>query len=381
MLIQDIDGNINYFVLDISKLDGSIIVNPLNTTNYVNPDVPPVSGMKCVTTTTEITTPCSCGHYDNCEECPYGNPFPVTRTVHKTTCYYVAPPEVTFSPPSFNSGSSSGNPSDGLPGIPSDQNPPPPIYIYEGEQECFSDGSCTLQLYWAYTETTSEIEQPIEITNDDPCKSLKKLLQPSEPTHIDIKPYINDLKTKTALKNEWSINFKKNPTGGEIFEIADSRGVIEGPSPIKSHLTAGTRWFGQIHTHPEGTTQMFSWLDLRGLKDLYNDASTPFKGDVFISIVNHNESVYAIKVNNLQALTTALQTDWDNAKGNTDKKKETFIRDELRNKYAENNNLEQTFLNKYSNHGISLFKATNTLDNWKQLTLDTNQNVTETPCN
>lgn len=155
LLIQEINGNVDYFVLEIPKQGGDILVNHLNALTTGLPSSN--SGFKCVTTTTEITTPCGCGHDDpkQCGGCEIREPKnPTSTTVHKTTCYYETPPEVSFDPTGSTT-SGSTNSVNGLPGISSNQNQPPPIYIYEGQAECDSNGNCTPPLYWAQAEAAS----------------------------------------------------------------------------------------------------------------------------------------------------------------------------------------------------------------------------------
>ena len=73
-----------------------------------------------------------------------------------------------------------------------------------------------------------------------------------------------------------------------------------------------------------------------------------------------------------------------NSKGDNEKEKENDIELNLAQAFKKSNNLEQTFLNLYGNHGLSLYKATDAnLSNWTQLELDENDNntVNQTPCN
>lgn len=215
------------------------------------------------------------------------------------------------------------------------------------------------------------------------CEKLKNLTK-TDSLNANVKPIVNSLRLKTTLDKEWSCNYRRYPNFGEFYTSAQDEGIIEGKSLTKSSIYVGTSWIGNIHTHPKDTYPMFSWLDLKAIKNVHKGTSSSSKNDVFVMIVCDNGKVYSIKINDVDTLISALDNDLENAKGNTNKKKEENIEKFLAEEFKKSDNLEQTFLKLYGNHGLSLYKATDVnLSNWTQLELDENDNntVNETPCN
>ncbi len=215
------------------------------------------------------------------------------------------------------------------------------------------------------------------------CQSLKDLTK-TDSLSVNIKPIIDSLRTKVNLDKEWSINFKKKMNYGELYSLPEEGGIKEGISETRSKLKSGNTWFGQVHTHPKGTYEIFSWLDLKALNTIYTDVHHHFKDDVFLMVVADSNLVYALKVDNINTLTTKLDVDYNNAKGDDDDEKTDNIERNMTDKYKKSDNLEQAFLKLYGSYGISLYKATDAnLSNWKLLELDEtdNETVNETPCN
>jgi hypothetical protein len=100
--------------------------------------------------------------------------------------------------------------------------------------------------------------------------------------------------------------------------------------------------------------------------------------------VTPNNLTYTIRVNNIQTLIDKIDDDMQNSEGNNVDEKKEYLMQEMREKYGESTNLEQTFLDLYGDYGISLYKTTDAnLNNWKKLELDKNDNqiTNETPCN
>ncbi|PQJ79638.1 hypothetical protein [Polaribacter porphyrae] len=216
------------------------------------------------------------------------------------------------------------------------------------------------------------------------CVRLKRLVK-NDSIGSNIVPMVNQLRNKLGIGNkEWSIAYKNKWINGTRKNVPDENGIQEGPSDTRSHFTSGNIWVGQMHTHPQGTISIFSWLDIRALKTLHTDSHDNFNDEVFVMSVTPNNLTYTIRVDNIQTLISKIQNDMDNANGNNDDEKIKSIMKEMTEDYRKSSNLEQTFLDLYGSYGISLYKTTDAnLNNWKQLELDTNDNqiVNETPCN
>ena len=241
-----------------------------------------------------------------------------------------------------------------------------------------------------YNEATEECECPegtIEDENgncvqDNDCQRIKRLVQ-NDGLGSNILPTVNELRTKLgAGNNEWSITYINKWMDGIRKNVPDENGIIEGPSPKRSYFTSGNTFVGQIHTHPEGTVSIFSWLDVRALKLLHTESHEHFNNDVFLMVVAPNNLTYTLKVDNIQTLIDKIKADIDNAEGIDDDEKFRNIMLALEEDYSESTNLEQTFLDLYGSYGISLYKTTDAnLNNWEKLELDENETISKNPCN
>lgn len=219
---------------------------------------------------------------------------------------------------------------------------------------------------------------------DIKCERLNRLVQ-NDSIGSNILPIVNQLRTKLgANDNEWSISYKNKWVDGTRKNVPDDNGIQEGTSNTRSKFSYGTTWVGQIHTHPEETYSVFSWLDLRALMLIDTESHNDFNNEIFIMAVAPKNITYALKVDNIQTLIDKINEDIQNAVGSNDDKKRENLMKEMKKKYDESTNLEQTFLSLFGNYGISLYEATDSnLSNWKKLELDENDNetVNETPCN
>ncbi|MDN6317964.1 MAG: hypothetical protein L0J59_10895 [Lactococcus lactis] len=259
------------------------------------------------------------------------------------------------------------------------------------------DGNCSIDDYEAcllegynqeVCDCVSQSFNIAECQENENCQSLKELTQTDE-LSANILPVVNELRNKTSLEVEYSVHFEKNITysDGE-YEYVSQEGIEEGISLNKSYFRSGTRVFGQIHTHPAGTQPIFSWSDVARMKDLFDGLNSDFtKGDIFMMIVNHDGSVYAMKIDNFDLLSSAVQDDLDNADGVDYDAIEENLMVKIIDLYADNSgNLEAAFLNRFKNFGVSLYRATDqNLNNWEKLELqnpnDINSTVNPTLCN
>jgi hypothetical protein len=242
-----------------------------------------------------------------------------------------------------------------------------------------------------FNTTTKQCECPEGMKEDsngkcviDPCNQIKRLVQ-NNSLGSNILPIVNQLRTKLgATDNEWSISYKNKWVDGTRKNVPDDNGVQEGSSKERSSFKYGNTWVGQIHTHPQGTYSIFSWLDIRAIMLLHKDSHDNFNDEVFLMAVAYNNVTYTLKVDNIQTLIDKIDADMQNAKGSNDEKKWKNIMKEMAEKYSKSTSIKQTFLELYGNYGISLYEATDSnLSNWKKLELDENDNqtVNETPCN
>jgi len=255
----------------------------------------------------------------------------------------------------------------------------------ENTNDCLqvdANGNCGGNVTTILIPVEEEVNKHVEH-----CESLKKLTE-TDSLSANIKPIVDSLRTKTSENKEYSANFEKNINFGLEYNYLHESGILEGASRTESILLTGTRMYGQIHTHPDKTQSMFSWSDVSRIKDIYNGLNNGFdKKDIFIMIINHNGSVYTIKIDDFQKLSQAIQDDLNDTKGKDDEKKEKKLNREMKYLYNENqDNLEGVFLNKFKDFGISLYKATDqNLSNWNKLDLedpnDEDSTVNSKTCN
>jgi hypothetical protein len=201
------------------------------------------------------------------------------------------------------------------------------------------------------------------------CKTLNDLTK-TDSLSLNIKPFIDSLRLKTGEDKEYSISFMKEQRFGEIYNKPDAEGIRAGTSRNESYATMGNLHYGQAHTHPAGTYAMFSWNDLRVLRDYYDEVNENFSQDIFLMIVNDDGTVYALKINDYGKLNTEINRDLNGVSG-TERKKIDKLNEKIQNDFSDSDNLEVTFLDKFKDYGATLYEsADQNLTNWNELQLN-----------
>ncbi|QNK77979.1 hypothetical protein H7F37_02500 [Winogradskyella sp. PAMC22761] len=249
-------------------------------------------------------------------------------------------------------------------------------------QDCIevnNDGNCI-------GDVTSPLI-PINDNEPSPCESLKNLSK-TDSLSANIKPIIDDLKDETDKNKEWYIQFERkyDSGAGAYKNYPQPGGIKEGVDKNTSKIETWTFIIGAAHTHPEDTNAMFSWSDLKAIRDIYRDVGAFGKEHVFNICVNHDGTIYALKISDFEGLSAKVESDWANTRGSNDKKKRANLEDKLEKKYKRDNNLERVFLKEFKDYGVSLYKAEDdNLSNWNKLELNNpNANlssVNSIPCN
>lgn len=269
------------------------------------------------------------------------------------------------------SGDGTGNPNQTDPDDP-DQDETQDCIEFDNDGNCVGDVTAVLI--------------PIDGENEvSPCESLKNLSK-TDSLSANIKPILDSLKTKTNLNKEWYIQFERKYENGAYRSYPQPGGIKEGENKTSSKIETWTFIIGAAHTHPEDTNAMFSWSDLKAIRDMYRDVGAFGKEHVFNICVNHNGTIYALKINDFEAINTKIESDWANARGSNSEKKRANLEDKLEKKYKRDNNLERVFLKEFKDYGVSLYKAEDdNLNNWNKLELNNpNANlssVNSIPCN
>ncbi|HLO72807.1 MAG TPA: hypothetical protein VK164_02635 [Flavobacterium sp.] len=230
-------------------------------------------------------------------------------------------------------------------------------------------------------ETIPVLELGEEEEVIDPCTDLKnKFVSNRE----NIKPIIDSLKTFLNEPDERGVSFKVT----RVIEQPDNyEHLWEVGNGNTAPVSLGGLWYGSIHTHPFGYDTMFSWQDVDNLLSLYQGATVRNKALVFNMVVSSSGDVYCIKVDNIVKLKLQIENDWNipELADCEDSEKNAVLLEMMQIIYSSDSNSERAFLKKFSNYGISLYKADSTLTNWSKLSLtdpvSANSIVNNSPCN
>ena len=225
----------------------------------------------------------------------------------------------------------------------------------------------------------------VYVDKSDPCNQLKALN-----SNPDFKVNIDWLKSKVnAVINdkENGVEVKAVMNPDETFTNKYTQ--IASQDEFSVSLSTGGSYIGGVHSHPKNGYGMFSFADVRFLMEAYEGASSARKDSVFFSVVCKDNSgttnVYTLKVNDIEALRSQINSVWNNPAltGMTEAKKFEKIHSEQAILYAKNKDqLEKSFLEQFAAFGISLYKANDSLTLLNNLTLDLGQStITATPCN
>ncbi len=231
-----------------------------------------------------------------------------------------------------------------------------------------------------------------------PCEELKHL---ASPTKANVKPEVDRLKAE--------VNSPSNPTNpSEIgFGIKKKADPIDGTFTyhVNNATSTGNHSMdiptqnddiGGGHIHTKNGYPMFSFVDVRFLRDAYLSASYSRKPEVFFMLVCKNQATgithtYAIKVNDYAFLNNQVQTIWEDSKYasflDEDIRTKEILKDQQKKYNNCNGDYEKSFFQQYGGLGLSLYEATDdSLLNWNKLELGpdpsnpANIRVSSTPC-
>ena len=243
--------------------------------------------------------------------------------------------------------------------------------------------------------TIISVPTTMSIDDVENCEKLKNL---SDVDEQNINVQIQFLKDKLATnpENEWSVQMTKDVIGnyiaGEDNEFEYTSTQEEG-NENSSTLISGEYYYAGAHLHTNKGYGIFSWADVRILGELLNNAisyNRPFVTSILVCENPNNSNnpfVYALKVDDMTKFNNSIYAVWSNSKyselSDTDKINK-ILNEEALSFHENKDDLEKYFLNKYSNAGISLYKADNDMSNWNKLTLQDDTNgtevVTSIPC-
>lgn len=239
--------------------------------------------------------------------------------------------------------------------------------------------------------------EDIEVLPPTNCDELKKLTEVPTytiaPPLLSPKSALESLELKLDKEDEHGFSFKHN---SEFNAFANKVDLV-GSSIINYPPHANI--FGGVHTHPNDgvVIPMFSHADIKCLLDFsknYN-SGTESPSSLFVHVLVSSHGTYALKIKNIENLNNLTEI------YNDVRKKRIFERnlDRKLGKFYDKNTAQLTgspndyqkaflkFINNFDNEGsslgVSLYKLDNSLSNWEEITLDSNEadGTKEIPCN
>ncbi|MBV7267942.1 hypothetical protein [Winogradskyella luteola] len=222
---------------------------------------------------------------------------------------------------------------------------------------------------------TSPLDQEVG-TDSDPCARAKAL---EEDTFLaDFYTAAEQFANNDNVDYEVGFTMKKQDDGS--YSFISLSGTSENPY-IAMQLEAGYKMDIFIHTHYKGLLSIFSVPDLQMYHTILNGYTANGTDLVFILITNAGTR-YAITVNNAAKFNAVANLNFLD-----DGMFKEFIEDYFENvkKEYDNDINELNFLRgiKKADMGLSLFEANADYTEWKELTLDPNNetNIIKTDCN
>jgi len=160
--------------------------------------------------------------------------------------------------------------------------------------------------------------------------------------------------------------------------------------------TGGNFIIGSMHNHSQDGEPIPSFGDLKWLRDCYVATERVERRPLIFSMVvcnnqtTHVTNIYALKINDFDALNTMVNSVWNNPKyaryATDEKKMKAIHKDEAKLYEANNYEYQRVFLQKYgTTFGIDLFDGNTSYTNWSKLSISNptapNPTVISTPCN
>jgi hypothetical protein len=233
---------------------------------------------------------------------------------------------------------------------------------------------------------------------DDPCTSLKNLL---DPTKCNARDKIVQVKNESSGYN------------GEVGATFSNNNGVYSSSPIKYSPASNTNsssdavqldydenTYAAAHSHPDNvlTTPMYSFSDLLELYRIYTNTNPVNIPNVtFILTLPTTGATYAIKVDNIQVFRDFIQSIYSHGdvekipfnkpKLRVNKRNDIFQKMMCQNCNPGNGPNSSTdysykfidgFLQTTKGKGLSMYKATNNTTNWEKL--DAAENDSQYPC-
>ena len=241
------------------------------------------------------------------------------------------------------------------------------------------------------------IELPLPGITDTPCQQLKKLLE-ADPDNKklvpNIKPQILWLHELVDEAVEYGAEIEKKVHLDNRITYEPTQVVSNSDSEII--LNTGGRMMGWLHLHTNNKSGMFSFKDVKFLKEGYEETSEDNKDEIFTIMVNRDKTdnrkinTFALKVDNITALKAKVDAVWNDPKYsglNDDEKLKMIHGGQTLEYFYYYDELEFSFLMQFLNSGISLYKIDTQLRSWTKIELEPDIaynppfKIKESPCN
>ncbi len=246
-------------------------------------------------------------------------------------------------------------------------------------------------------EEEAVVTLPHPNSPDSPCKQLVNLLIPDAENKMlvpNIRPQIRWLQEKVDEKVEYGVEIKKGVNFNGDMVYTPTR--VESESSSDVILNTGRLMMGWLHCHPKSGYGMFSFADIKFLKEAYEETSEDNRTEIFTIMVCRDKidpakiNTYAIKIDDIAAFAAKIDAVWNSLEYSQVTEgdrldKIHFVQSQEYHYYEDE--LEFSFLIQFANSGISLYKANEQLSSWTKLELesDTGYNppfkVKQTSCN
>ena len=222
----------------------------------------------------------------------------------------------------------------------------------------------------------------VNLPKDYPCKRMKELEEEINTSNLsDYYTALNFYASNDNVNVEVGFALFDKQSNGN-YNSADLIGTVDNPYISTSFLADLPPMSVYMHTHYKGLLSIFSMSDLLLMHKLIDNNRT-IGAYPFVSILVTNAGTrYAIKVNDIAKFNTVANNNLYD-----DEKFDQFVEDYFKDvdKRNDNDTNELNFLKglKFADMGLSLFEANDDYTEWKELTLDPNNedNIIPRDCN
>lgn len=220
-----------------------------------------------------------------------------------------------------------------------------------------------------------------------PCEKISEKTADNSSAN-GLVPKLQNLRLHVNGTKEYGISLEYKKSLNQYTSTPVSPQTQDGNNHVTLHM--GEYFYGGAHNHTNDGSSIPSWDDLRWLFNCYSLATPHNQTQIITFIVVENKAsltpatfTYALIIDNPTLLQQKIEADLNSITSSIDldKKIKKILEAESYYYGLDFQNNEKNFLLKYGGYGFSIFKANNdTLNNWSQLNLNSNNDVVAIPC-